>query len=404
MAKSVLDGVMVIDFGQILAGPITTKYLAALGATVINIESTTRHNAIRATTPYKDNIPGLNRSGYFALYNANKYSITLDLKHPKGIEVVKRLIAKADIVSDNFVPGVMARLGLSYEDLKKIKPDIIMVSLSIQGQTEPYSQQRGLGTALAGFAGFTHITGWPDRDPAQVYGAVTDLIAPPFAVVGILGALLYRHRTGKGQYLDLSQNEASLQFLAPLLVDYLVNGKIAGRTGNSCAYAAPHGVYRCKGDDRWCAIAVFTDAEWEAFCRVLGNPAWAKHPKFSTLSDRKANEDELNKLVEAWTSNFNPEEVMTLMQADGVAAGIVQNSRDLIEDPQLKSRNYYRWLEHPEIGLCPHMGESFELSKTPVELRTPAPCLGEHNEYVCCQLLGMSTEEFAQLFAEGVFK
>lgn len=405
MGKGALDGVIVIDFGHILAGPVTTKYLADLGATVISIESTARQQgSARLMTPYQGNRPGVNRSGYFAVYTANKYSVTLNLRHPKGMQIAKRLVAKADIVGENFSPGVMARIGLGYEDLKKIKPDIIMVSLSIHGQTGPYAQQRGFGWALAGFVGFTHITGWPDRDPAQVYGAVTDMIAPPFAAASLLGALLYRRRTGKGQYLDLSENETSLHFLAPLLLDYSVNKKIAGRMGNSCSYAAPHGVYRCKGDDRWCAIAVFTDAEWEAFCKVLGNPSWTKDPKFSTILGRKGNEDELNKFVEAWTSNFTPEEVMNLMQRAGVAAGIVENTRDLIEDSQFKARNYFWWLEHPEIGLFPHFGESFELSKTPVEPRMPAPCLGEHNEYVCCQLLGMSDEEFVQLSAEGVFE
>lgn len=211
-----LGDVIVIDFGWILAAPVTSKFLADLGATVIRVESVHKLDGIRTTPPFRDNRPGIDRSGYFAMYNPNKYSMALNLKHPKAVGVAKRLIAKSDVVIENFVPGAMKRLGLDYENLAKIKPDIIMLSLSMLGQTGPYAKHLGFGIQLTGLTGFTHITGWPDRDPVQPYAGVTDACAPNLAAGAVIAALIHRRKTGKGQYLDMSQNEASIQYLSPL--------------------------------------------------------------------------------------------------------------------------------------------------------------------------------------------
>jgi len=401
--EKVFDGIKVVDFGWVLAGPITLKYLADYGATVIHVESPKRPDLLRVSTPYKDGIAGINRAGYYAFWAGNKFSVSLDLEKAEGMAIAKRLVSWADVVSDSHRPGVMEKLGLDYDDLRKIKPDIIMIRSSNQGLTGPYASQPGLGNHLNALAGFVNLIGWPNGAPISLIVAYTDYLAPHLAAAALVGALDYRRKTGEGQLLDLSQFEVGLQFLAPLLINYAVNGVEESRMGNSCNYAAPHGVYRCKGEDRWCAITVFDDVEWQAFCKIIGDAPWTQEPKFSTLRGRKENEEELDKLVEGWTINYDAEEVMHRMQDAGVAAGVVQNAKDLYEDPQLKERAYFWAMEHKELGKFSHLGQPSILSKTPAKPYRPAPCLGEHTEYVCRQLLGISEDEFDKCLIEGAF-
>ena len=404
MRKQVLEGIKVADFSWVVVGPVVTRCLADFGATVIRIESATTPDILRVSPPFKDNLSGLNRSAYFANYGANKYSLSLNLKHPKGPAVAKRLVAWADVVCESFTPGTMADLGLSYDNLKKIKPEIIMLSTCNLGQTGPLAQQPGFGTQLVSLAGLTHLSGWPDRLPAQPYGAYTDFIAPRFAIAGIVAALDYRRRTGKGQHLDVSQLETAIQFLAPVMLDYTVNGQEWIRSGNRCPQAAPHGVYPCCGEDRWCAIAVSNDQEWQVLCRTIGHTELEHDPRFDTLANRKQNEDELDEIIGLWTREHQAEEVMHLLQGAGVACGVVETGQDIHEDPQLSHRNHLQMLNHPEIGLHSYDTQSFQLSETPARLERPGPCLGEHNEYVCKDFLGMSDEEFLTLLNEGVFE
>ncbi|MFC1965591.1 CaiB/BaiF CoA transferase family protein, partial [Chloroflexota bacterium] len=341
LPKRLLEGVRVADFTQIFAGPLTTKYLSDYGAEVIKIEGRVRYDSLRVTRPFKDNISGLNRSGCFNQYNTGKLDVTLNLAQPKGVEIAKRFVAWADIVVENFAGGAMNRMGLGYEELRKVNPDIIMLSSCMMGQTGPYANHPGLGLFLTSLSGFSHIAGWPDRQSPFI-GAYTDYIGPHFMALSILAALDYRRRTGKGQYLDFSQLENGVHFMAPLTLDYAANQRVADRIGNRCLYAAPHGAYRCRGEERWCAIAVFTDEEWESFCGVICNPAWTKEPRFGALRSRKENEDELDRLIEEWTIKYSPEEVMSMMQANGVAAGILQTGEDLLEhDPQSKHRHFF---------------------------------------------------------------
>jgi len=402
MTKQLLEGVKVADFCWALAGPRSVKILSDHGAEVIKIEGRKKRlDNQRVTAPFKDNIVGVNRAAIFNPYNTGKLSVALNLAHPKGVEIAKRLVTWADVVTENFSGGSMKRMGLGYEELKKVKPDIIMLSSCVQGQTGPHASLQGFGIHLAALAGFRNITGWPDREPAglEVY---TDFIVSHFAVPTILAALLYRNRTGKGQYLDMSQYESALHLLTPLILDKEVNGRVATRMGNHLDNAAPHGTYRCYGEDRWCAIAVFTDQEWDSFCNVIGNPEWTKDQKFNTLLARNKYEEELDILVETWTVNQSAEEVMHLMQAAGVAAGVVETVEDIIEhDPQLKHRHFHWRLAHPEMGNYIASGPSFVLSKSPCELQR-APLLGEHNEYVLKDILGMSDDEIADLVIEGV--
>jgi crotonobetainyl-CoA:carnitine CoA-transferase CaiB-like acyl-CoA transferase len=400
LGKKPLEGIKVVDFCWLIAGTRTSKALADYGAEVIKIESSTRPDPSRPLGPFKDGIPGLNR-GNANQWNTSKLSVALNFTHPKGVEAAKKLVAWADVVVENFAGGVMDRLGLGYKELKKIKPDIIMLSSCMQGQTGPHADHPGLGAHLTALAGFCHITGWPDREPPNL-GVYTDFIVPRFNAAAILAALDYRRRTGRGQYLDMSQYESSVHFMAPLVMDYAINQRVAMRMGNRSDSAAPHGAYRCRGEDRWCAIAVFTDEEWRSFNEAIGNPAWTNDLKFATLPARKENEDELDRLVEEWTINHSPEEVMSLMQATGVAAGVVETGEDLLEhDAQLRHRHFFWELNHPEIGKYRTAGPAFKLSKSPREVRS-APLLGEHSEYVFKEILGMSDDEIVEMVMEGV--
>jgi benzylsuccinate CoA-transferase BbsF subunit len=316
--------------------------------------------------------------------------------------LVKKLIARADVVVENFAGGAADRMGLGYAELKRIRPDIIMLSSCMQGQTGPHSRHPGSGHKLTALAGISAITGWPDRSPGNIL-AYTDFIGPRFNVIAILAALIYRRRTGKGQYLDMSQYENAVHFVAPQILDYAANKRVAERMGNQSAYAAPHNAYRCLGDDRWCVIAAFTDEEWHSLCRVIGNPSWAADPGFSTLAGRKQNETELDRRLEGWTISRSAEDVMSLMQAAGVPSGVVETGEDLLDrDPQLRYRRTFVELEHPEVGKYrTQAGPHFLSSSTVFEVKR-APLLGEHNRYVFQEILGLADEEFQRLVKEGV--
>lgn len=402
--KGVFEDVKVLEFGQIVAGPLISTYLSDYGAEVVHIESHKRPDQYRLYPPFKDNKPGINRGLDFAIYSHNKYGITLNLRHPKGIEIAKRLLKDwANVVTENFTPGVMKRLGLDYEELRKIKPDLIMLSSCNLGQTGPYATHPGMGSHLTHLSGFTNISGWPDRDPLILYGPYIDFIGVVYGTIALTAALDYRRRTGKGQHIDVAQLEGGVQFLAPILLDYTVNNRIQGRQGNRCDYAAPHGAYPCQGEDRWCVIAVFADEEWQRLKEVMGEPDWAKGSKFATLLGRKRNEEELDRLIGEWTAKLTAEEVMNKLQSVGVEAAVVKNTKEMYEDPHLQE---YLWAEmdHAEIGKYHLQVPSYKLSKVPPQLRMPGPLLGEHNEYVYMNLAGLTQEEYKQLEKEGVFE
>ena len=394
----------VLDFATTVVGPSAARLFADYGATVVKVESSTHVDVLRTNQPYAGGKPGINRSGYFALYNAGKYSISLNLNTPKAVELARSLAKWADVVIESYRPGIMKRWGLSYDELKKVKPDIIMASTNMLGQDGPHSMFRGYGHHGAALAGWGTTLGWPDRDPILPFGAYSDYVSARYVAIAILAALEYRRRTGKGQHIDNSQVECSIGFQAPLILDYSVNRRSIQRQGNRDPYAAPHGAYCGKGEDRWVVIAVSTDEEWQAFCKVIGNLPWTKEPRFATLLSRKENEDELNRLVGNWTINHTPEEIVDMMQQSGVGAAVVESSEDMSRDPQLKHREHFKVFQHPEMGPYAYQSFGFRLSKTPGEPRGADPCLGQHNDYVCTELLGLSDEEFVQLMAEGVFE
>jgi benzylsuccinate CoA-transferase BbsF subunit len=398
--KLPLAGIKVVDFTQAIAGPIVTRMLGDFGATVVKVESHLRLDLTRTSSPWFKGQPAVDGSGYYSSFNSSKHSITLNLKNPGGKEIALKLVAWADIVTDNFAPGAMQRLGLDYDSLRRMKPDIICWSNSQMGQTGPMSGYRGFGAQSTALAGMFHISGWPDRMPAPPYGAYTDLITPYFAVATILAALDHRRKTGKGLYLDQSQYESGIQFLLPTVMDYRVNGNVLNRSGNRLAYAAPHGVFRCKGEDRWVAIAVFSDEEWRGFCDAIGSPDWANDERFASLRARKENEDELEDLVEQRTVGHESQEIEQLMQAAGVCASAVQSAREVFEDAQLKHREHLQYLEHAFMGRHAYDAQPVRLSRTPGALR-PAPCLGQHNSYVLEELLGLTEDEVDDVVKTG---
>ena len=402
MGGKVFAGIKVVEFAWVGVGPQSSRYLADHGATVVRVESHTNFDLFRGTSPFPQNKPGLNRSMFFGKYNANKYGVSLNLNHPKGRELAWKFIHWADILTESYRPGNMKKWGLDYESVSKVKPDIIYLSTCMQGQTGPSARFGGVGSLIAAIGGFGEISGYPDRTPSPPYGAYSDYFCQRFNSAALIAALDYRDRTGKGQWLEQSQLETSVYFIAPVVMDYIVNGRVAGRQGNRLSYAAPHGVYRCNGNDRWLAIAIFNDQEWQALCRAMGEPAWTREPKFDTFLARKENEDELDRLIGEWTSNYTAEELEPLLQSAGVRANMVEKNSDLFEDAQLKHRHFFVRLNHPEIGKPAYQQQAdFILSKTPRQITMPSPCLGEHNEYVYKELLGMTDDEIADYIADG---
>jgi benzylsuccinate CoA-transferase BbsF subunit len=401
--RKALEGVKVVAFIQGITGPLTASGLAAYGAEVIRIETQTRLEWHRQAGPFIGNVSTPDRAVPYLCFNSGERAITLNLKAPKAMDIMRRIVKWADVIVENFSGSTMDSLGLGYKDLLKIKPDIIMLSAAIYGQKGPFAHVRGYGLTLTALTGMPAITGFPDQLPQFPGFAITDFIAPRANILAIVAALDYRARTGKGQYLDAAQAESAFPLLTPVILEYQANGHEAERMGNRSSSAAPHGLYRCQGENRWCTITVMNDEQWEKFCQVIGKPDWVSSPKFGTLLGRLKNVDELDRLVESWTLQHTPEAVMKMMQAAGVPAGVVQSGQDLDKDPQVAGRGLFWKLETPEIGAFSYTGMPFKLSLTPYEVKR-APKLGEDNESFYIKTLGLTDEEFVQYMADGVFE
>lgn len=403
--REIFKGLRVVAFGWAVVGPLTMKYLADYGATVIRVETGERPCTLRTSPPFKERKKGLNNSGYFNYLNSNILSFALNMSHPEALGIAKRLISKSDVFMENFAPGIIERWGLDYNEVKKIKPDIIMLRQSGFGAYGPYSRMPAFGMILTSLTGIPNSIGWPDREPLPVgVAAYTDYIAPRFATAALIAALDYRRKTRKGQLLDVSQMESAIQFIIPSILDNISNDREPSRTGNSNPFASPHGVFACKGKDRWCTIAVFNEKEWKNLCAVIGDNEYLNDPRFNSLVNRKKYEDEIFVEISKWTATQTAEEVMLRLQASGVPAGVVKNAEDLYCDPQLRHRGLFWPLEHSEMGLFTHLGSSFILSKTPARAERPSPCIGEHTEQVCTKILGMSDDEFVELMQAGVLE
>jgi len=402
-----LEGVRIIEMGQLIAIPFAMKMLADMGAQVIRLESVARLESYRSDSVYQNDISGefWNKGANFYEQNRNKLGVTLDLSKPEGLQVLRNLVSIADVFSENFTPRVIKNFGLEYEDLRKIKPDIIMVSSTGYGFYGPWSNFGATGPATEGAAGLAYQTGYLGGGPVMAEIPYTDYTSGEHTVFAVMAALMHRLRTGQGQFVDISQTQATSSTIPEVLMDFSANGRSGQRFGNQDTVMSPHGCYPCRGDDRWITIAVATDEEWQAVCRVLGQNGWAADPRFEDSLSRWKNRDELDALIGTVTSTWDAHALMHALQKDGVAAGAVLDSKDLLFDPHLGQRNFYEVVTHHEstgIPPLPYAGRPWKLSKTPAVNSQPAPLMGEHNNLVLSGLLGKTAEEMAELEEAGI--
>lgn len=401
-AQLPLTGVRVADFTWVWAGPFATLQLAHLGAEVIRVESQNRICVTRRIPPFAEGQGGINRSGYYNQFNQGKLSLSLNFKQPEAIDIAKRLVAVSDVVSENFASGVMDKLGLGYDVLKQIKPDIIMISMSGYGAVGPESSYVSYGPAQAPLSGLSSLTGFPDFPPMHVGFSYGDPNGGLHGAFAILAALMHRARTGEGQYIDMSQLETSIALLGEGVMEYTMNGVQPPRIGNRDPHLAPHGMFRCQGDDRWISIVVASDEEWQRLSSVIGHPEWGADQRFTTLAARKQHEDELEKLVTAWTETQSTEEATRKLQAAGIAAFPALTNKELAEDQHLQSRGFFVEQNHPEVGIRRHAGLPWVFSDTPCHVRTPAPCLGQNTDDVMHRVLGYTSEDISALKTRNV--
>jgi benzylsuccinate CoA-transferase BbsF subunit len=403
--RGIFEGLTIVSFSWAVVGPLTMKYFADHGATVIKVESSKRPDVLRTSPPFKDGNAALNSSGYFNHFNANILSMALDMKHSAARDLVGRLVEVADVVMENFTPGVMERLGLDCDELRKIKNELIILRQSGFGPSGPYSQLSAFGMILSAIAGFPNFIGQPGKGPLPPgVAAYTDSISPRFAAAALVAALDYRNKTGKGQVIDISQFETALHFILPAVLDYASNDREPELLGNASHFAVPHGVFPCKGIDRWCTISVHNDEEWSQLCKVISKPEYIMDGRFSTLLGRKKHEDQINRFITEWTENRASEEVVKKMQAAGVPAGMVMNAADIYRDSHLRERHFFWEMDHIQMEKFTHLGEIFSLSQTPARPFSPSPCLGEHTEMICTKLLKISDEEFVELVQSGLLE
>ncbi|MEW6297140.1 MAG: CoA transferase [Thermodesulfobacteriota bacterium] len=430
MTRRPLDGIRIADLTWLLAGAGGPRLLASLGAEVIRIEWRDRLDFLRYMPPFaplknehaeqagamelsglsKEGVKSVNRAGYFNDINAGKRGISLNMGHPKGRELFKRLVAVSDVVVEAFTAETMRKWGLDYEALRAIKPDIIYVQQPGWGYKGPYVKFASYGPIAQAVSGLTEQSGLPAPYPPAGWGfSYMDWSGAYYCALTMLCAIYYKKRTGKGQYIDCSQVEPGIYMTGTAILDYLVNGRHSQRTGNRSPYvpAAPHGAYRCAGNDRWIALAVTTEEEWRALVREMGDPAWARQDRFATLAARVRHQDDLDHLVEEWTKDKEPFALQERLQRAGVPAGVCQTAQDRIDhDPQLKHLNWLIPLPHREIGTWPVKDVPFHFTHATVNQGGPteraAPCYGEDNTYVYGELLQLTEQERAELEREGV--
>ena len=397
MSRPPLDGIRVVDFCWAWAGPYGSLQLAHLGADVIRIESAKRLCPSRLIPPWPDNEPGVNRAGYFNQYNQGKRSLTLDLKAPEAIDIAKTLVSKSDIVMNNFASGVMEKLGVGYDVLRRIKPDIIMVSLPGYGTSGPEKDFVSYGPPQVAQSGLSALTGYVGGPPMMAGFSYGDPNGGIHATFAVMAALLHREKTGQGQYIDLSQWEAAIMLLPEALMDYSMNSTQPERMGNRDPQMAPHGVFRSKGDDRWVSLSVRDEAEWQRLCEVMGQPEFSADARFADLGARKENEAALEEIVTAWTQERTADEATQALQNAGIPAYPTLDAIDMVNSPHVGARDYFVELEHPEVGTRRHMGIPWTMSRTPCEIRRPAPCLGQDTEAVLTDVVGLSQDEIVAL-------
>jgi len=393
MQESTLAGLRVLDLTRVVAGPFATRVLADFGAEVIKIQSKKIALKIESDT-----------SPFFSAWNRNKRSITLDMNRSEARQLFLRLIEVSDVVVENFSPRVMSNWQLDYDNLRKVNQKLVMLSMSGMGQSGPWKDYVAFGPTVQSLAGLTCLTSYAEGAPMGLGYAYADIVSGLYGAILVLAALQHRNRTDQGQYIDLSEYEAICTTIGPTLMDALENRKEISPRGNMDSYirAAPYGCYRCLGHDRWCVIAVFNESEWHAFCGVLGNPDWAKDEKYATLQNRLESMQDLDTHIGAWLAKRTAESAVELLQQAGVPAAVVQNAEDLVNDPQLSADGFFQSLSHPVLG-------ETRIDTYPMKFRNcqkacwkASPLLGEANDYVFGEILGLDRTTIQSYIREGI--
>ena len=411
MSNLPLEGIRIADCTQAWAGPHCTQHLADLGAEVIKVEppyGAHRGDRKASSGTYaegKESGKPWNKQTVFNMLNRQKMSVSLDLTKTEGKRLLKELVKISDIVLDNYAAGVMDRLGVGYEELKKVKPDIIVASCNGWGPSGPWAKYHSYGVIQEPMSGYMAMTGYIDDEVPYRSGVDhIDPVTGMHTAGALLAAILHRDKTGEGQQINVSMLESALNFIGPTILDKTINNRSEQHKGNrhNQDAMAPHGCYRCKGEDEWITIVVGSDDEWESFRGVIGHPSWTGEERFSSLYHRLENQDDLDKLVEEWTVKQDKYETMHALQKAGVAAGAVLSIAELYTDLQLQDREFWRTVHHPEAGETTMIGPRYRMSGVPAQEFKPAPCFGEHTDYVFKELLGLSDSEVDQAIADGV--
>ncbi len=395
-----LTGYRIVDFGWVAAAPIMGGMLADMGAEVIKVETRKRPDTSRYSPDNVTRDP--EKDPWFHCMNRGKLGITVDMGQSKGVSLLKELIKVSDAVTENFSPGVMKRHGLDYDSLREIKPDIIMISLSSAGQYGPLSKIVTYGPSLNGIAGVDSMVGYKGERLLGMQQAYADYVAAIHGAFGLLSALYYRKNTGEGQYIDMAQMEALMSVFPQAFMEYFMNGRVLGTMGNSHPVMIPHNNYRCRGEDKWVSIAVNSDEEWISLCQALGEPSWIRDERFTDKYARWENIEELDKLISEWTIEHTDYEAMDILQKAGVAAAPCMDVEQRYFDPHFREREVFKEITHPQSGTFVITNTAFKMTKTPGQIRGGAPMIGEHNNYIFKDLLGLSQEEIAKLEEEKV--
>jgi benzylsuccinate CoA-transferase BbsF subunit len=402
MLIDALAGFRCVDFSWVFAGPYCGQLLGDLGMEMVKIESRKRMDVVRNYPPFAYDDRRLNSSGYWNSHNRSKYSVNLDMKSEKARDLVTQLIAKSDLVLENFSARGMKAIGFEYERLREINPRIIYCSMAGFGHRGPYKNYVAYGPMQESQAGIVNLTGWSDGQPSRVGTSYPDAAAGVSAAFMIVGALRHAGRTGQGQWIDLGQTLTSVALTDTAVIEYTVNGDIQQRNGDYNRFFAPHNVYPCSGDDQWCAISVENESEFASLAETIGHPELAVDVRFATNAARLQNRQELDEIISQWTAQYGHYEVMHILQAAGVAAGAVLTTGEFVEDEHIKARGFMESFDHPVVGEKFYPGVPFKMSLTPGYIHRPAPCLGADTEYIFKNLLGMNDEHIKQLDDEGI--
>ena len=405
MSAQALNKIRVLELTTAVAGPVAGCVLADMGAEVIKIESSGgRSLKSPGAPPPIEGAPDhpYNRTAFFNELHRGKKLLSLDLKHEDGKNIFLQLVENADVVMENFSPKIVGRLGIDYAELKKIKNDIICVSMPAFGKSGPYESRASYGPGIDAMSGLSHLTGFPDGNPGKPAQFYCDQNAGLTAALTVMGAVRHRNRTGQGQYIELAMLEGEMQLIAPALMDVMMNSRSPNRTGNRHDRFAPQGVYRCKGENEWVAITVRTDIEWQSLANLIGKPEVAKDNRFIDLNGRQIHHEDIDKLVENWTPTLTPQEAETVMQGAGIPAGALLNLNEAFTHPQFQHRNTLVHVEHPEMGTFPHTRTAWRSKNKNEGVAGPAPTFGNANKYVLSDLLNFSQEEQQKLKDLGI--